>query len=77
MGGGHCLGLALHDLEVHQDLAGPLFFAGKLVALQIHQAHVGRFHESFGNQGRGAKRDVLTHSDGQVSAVAIDIGALP
>ncbi len=54
------------------------FFApAKLVALQVHQAQVLRFHEALGHQRRRAERHVLADANGDVAAVAIHIGAAP
>jgi len=74
---GHRARLAFHDLQVHQDFAGALFLTGQLVAVQVHQAHVFRFHEALGNQRRRAERHSFRDADGDVAAVAIDVGATP
>lgn len=73
----HGLGLPFHDLQVHQNLAGAFLHAGQLVALEIHQTHVLGFHETLAHQRGRAERDVRTDLDGDVTAVAIDIGAAP
>ncbi len=70
-------GLALHDLQVHQNFAGALLPPGKLVAFQVHQAHVFRLHEPFGNERRRAKGQILADPNGDVPAIAINIGARP
>ena len=77
MARGHSLGLALHDLEVHQDFAGALLGAAKLVALEVHQAHVLRLHEAFAYERGCADGDVLSGADGDVAAVAVHVGSLP
>ena len=59
MHAGHGPRLAFHHLEMHQDFARALFFAAKLVALEIHQAHVLRRHETLAYQRRGAEREVF------------------
>ena len=69
--------LTLHDLQVHQDFAGAFLHAGKLVAFEIHEAHVLGFHETLAHERRRAERDVFAHANRDVAAVAIDISALP
>ena len=73
----HRTRLTFHDLQVHQDFAGALFCSRKLVAFEINEAHILRLHETFRNQGRGAKSDIRRDADGNVTAVAIHISALP
>ena len=74
---GRRAGLAFHDLQVHQDFAGALLHAGKLVAIEVHQAHVFRLHEAFGNEGRRAQGQIFADSNGHVPAIAINVGAGP
>jgi hypothetical protein len=69
--------LPLHDLQVHQNFAGPLLRPGKLVPLQIHQAHVFRFHKPLGNQRRRAECNIFTYSNRNVPTVAIHVFPLP
>jgi hypothetical protein len=69
--------LAFHYLQMHQNLTGSLLDAAQLVSLEIDQAHVFRFHEAFGNQSRSAEGNVIAHANGDVAAIAINVGTLP
>ena len=75
----HGARLALHDLQVHQDLTRAFLSvaAAKLVAFQIHEAHILLFHEAFRHQRRRAKRNVFADANGNVASVSVHIGALP
>ena len=75
--GGDRLGLALHHLQVHQDFARALLRAAKLIALEIHEAHVRRLERAFAHERRRADGDVVAHADGHVAAVAVHVGAFP
>jgi hypothetical protein len=77
MHGGLGARLPLHDLEMHEDLAGPVQGAGELFAIEIDEAEVLGFHEPFGDEGGGAEGEVITDADGDVAAVAVDVGAFP
>ena len=69
--------LPLHDLQMHQNLAGALLDTRKLIPLEIHEAHVRRFHEALAHQRGRAKGDILTDTNRDIAAVAIHIRALP
>jgi hypothetical protein len=62
---------------VHENFAGALFLPAKLVPVKVHQTQVLRLHEALGNKSRSAERDVFTHFDSDVAAVAIHIRAVP
>ena len=73
----HGARLPFHDLQVHQYFARSLLLAAKLIAFQVHQAHILRLHEPLGNERWRAKRDSFAHADGDIAAVAIDVRATP
>ena len=53
----------LHDRQVQQNFAGPLLFAGDLIAVQIHRTNVIRRHEPFTDHRRGTEDFVFTDAD--------------
>ena len=71
------LWLAFHDGKVRHALAGARASACELFAIEIHKAHVLRFHESFANESRGAEHQVVSDADGHVAAITIGVIALP
>ena len=74
---GLTLGLALHDGEVSHALTGSWASSGKLLAVEIHEAHVLGFHESFANESRGAKNKVVSNTNGHIATITIGVIALP
>jgi len=48
-----------------------------LIAIEVHEAHILRLHETFAHQRGRADRDVLTGTNGDVSAVAVHVFTLP
>jgi hypothetical protein len=77
MDGGLGAGLPFHDLEMHEDLAGAVQGAGELFAVEIDQAKVFGFHEPLGDEGGCAEGEIIADADGDIPAVAIDIGTFP
>ena len=71
--------LTLHDLQMHQNLARALFSitAAKLIAVEVHQAHICLRHESFRDERRSAERNVITDPNRDVASIAIHIFSLP
>jgi hypothetical protein len=71
------LGLAFHDGEVSHALTRAGAPTGDLLAIEVNQTHVLWFHESFANECRRAKDQVITDTNGHVAAIAIGVVALP
>ena len=69
--------LAPHDSKMGQGFARAHPRAGKLFAVEVDEAHVGRGHEALADEGRGAKHEVVADADGDVAAVAVRVFALP
>ena len=74
---GHGQRLAPHDLQVHENFTRAFPRAKQLVALEIHQTHVLRFHEALADKCGRAKCDILANANGNVAAIPIREGALP
>ena len=51
-------GLSFHDLQMHQNLAGPFFGSGFLIAIHIDYAHVVGLHEPFGHKRGSAENQI-------------------
>ena len=70
-------GLTFHDRKVRHALGGALEFSSQLIAFEVNQAHLLDGHEPFGHESRGAEHEVVTHTNGEVTAIAIGVFTSP
>jgi hypothetical protein len=70
-------GLGAVDLEMEEEFAGAETIAGDDVAFHIGEADVGRRHVALADHGGGAKNVAGSDAAAYVTAVAVDILAIP
>jgi hypothetical protein len=71
------LGLSLHDLQVHQDLAGAGLGSQQLLPVKSTRHRSSGFMNPLLTKRGRAQRHTVPNPDGEVPAVAIHILALP